>query len=110
MTNHSLTNKTKVQNQELYVTVVFDETSAAKPIGLFCKVAKQGSTLSGLMDCLTKAISVSLENGIEWQTIAKELVHHKFEPSDENYCSIVDALISSVSDMIEYKKDLWDVS
>lgn len=48
---------------------------------LFIKMAKQGSTIGGLMDALGAAISIGLQHGVPLAAYVKRLGHMRFEPS-----------------------------
>jgi len=47
----------------------------------FLTVAKQGSTLSGLLDMLAIMISISLQHGVPLKTIVSKLMFSRFDPS-----------------------------
>jgi ribonucleoside-diphosphate reductase alpha chain len=48
---------------------------------VFLKVAKQGSTLSGIMDAFAIAVSLGLQYGVPLEAYAQKFVNMKFEPS-----------------------------
>ncbi len=48
---------------------------------VFLSVAKEGSTLSGMMDSFATLLSLSLQYGIPLSVIAKKFRHVRFEPS-----------------------------
>ncbi|MDR0956080.1 MAG: vitamin B12-dependent ribonucleotide reductase [Candidatus Nomurabacteria bacterium] len=48
---------------------------------VFLKVAKQGSTLAGLMDAFSIAISVGLQYGVPLSTYVKKFVNMRFDPA-----------------------------
>jgi ribonucleoside-diphosphate reductase alpha chain len=48
---------------------------------MFLKVSKQGSTLSGIMDAFSIAVSVGLQYGVPLQDYASKFINMKFEPS-----------------------------
>ncbi len=75
----SITHKFSVGGHEGYLTVgMYDD---GKPGELFCVMAKEGSVVSGLMDCFATAISLSLQYGVPLQVLADKFVHTRFEPS-----------------------------
>jgi ribonucleoside-diphosphate reductase alpha chain len=51
------------------------------PGEIFIKMAKEGSTVSGLMDCFATAISLSLQHGVPLKTLCEKFAHTRFEPS-----------------------------
>jgi ribonucleoside-diphosphate reductase alpha chain len=48
---------------------------------IFLKVAKQGSTLSGIMDAFAIAVSIGLQYGVPLEVFASKFVNMKFEPA-----------------------------
>lgn len=48
---------------------------------VFIRVAKEGSTISGLLDAIGVLMSVSLQSGIPVETIIRKFVHSRFEPA-----------------------------
>ena len=44
-------------------------------------MAKEGSTISGLMDSLATSISIALQYGVPLQTLVDKFSHTRFEPS-----------------------------
>ncbi len=60
-------------------------TSGAHPDGslgeIFMKLGKQGSTLAGMMDAFSIAISISLQYGVPLETFVSKFTNMKFEPA-----------------------------
>jgi ribonucleoside-diphosphate reductase alpha chain len=78
-TRQSLTHKFTVGQIEGYVTVgLFDDN---RPGELFLKVAKEGSTVGGLMDTIGILTSLALQYGVPVETLARKFEHVSFEPS-----------------------------
>jgi len=48
---------------------------------IFLKVSKQGSTLSGLMDAFSIAVSVGLQYGVPLEDYVSKFINTRFEPS-----------------------------
>ena len=48
---------------------------------VFCNIAKNGSTLNGLIDSLFTLTSISLQYGVPLEVISKKLIGSKFEPA-----------------------------
>ena len=48
---------------------------------IFLKVAKQGSTLSGVMDAFAIAVSIALQYGVPLETYVEKFINMRFEPS-----------------------------
>ncbi len=75
----AVTHKFKIGEQEGYITVgLFDD---GKPGELFVSMAKQGSTLAGLMDSFAIAISIGLQYGVPLNVLVDKFSHTRFEPS-----------------------------
>jgi ribonucleoside-diphosphate reductase alpha chain len=78
-TRHSLTHKFDIAGHEGYLTVgLYDDRS---PGELFITMAKEGSTIGGLMDCFGTAISLCLQYGVPVRTLVEKFAHARFEPS-----------------------------
>jgi ribonucleoside-diphosphate reductase alpha chain len=76
---HSLTHHFSVGGQEGYVTVGLYEDGL--PGELFIRMAKEGSTVSGLMDSFATAVSLALQYGVPLQVLCDKFSHTRFEPS-----------------------------
>jgi ribonucleoside-diphosphate reductase alpha chain len=48
---------------------------------VFLKLGKQGSTLAGMMDAFSLAISVALQHGVPLETYVEKFVNMRFEPA-----------------------------
>jgi len=75
----SLTHKFKVGGHEGYVTVGMYEDG--QPGEIFVTMAKEGSTISGLMDSFATAISLALQHGVPLRLLVDKFSHTRFEPS-----------------------------
>jgi len=76
---HAITHKFSVGGLEGYITVgLFEDGS---PGEIFLCVAKEGSTLSGVMDAFATAISIALQYGVPLGALARKFTHIRFEPS-----------------------------
>jgi len=76
---HSLTHHFSVGGQEGYVTVGLYEDGL--PGELFIRIAKEGSTVSGLMDSFATAVSLALQYGVPLRILCDKFSHTRFEPS-----------------------------
>ncbi len=75
----SITHKFDIQGHEGYITVgLFDD---GQPGEIFLVMAKEGSTISGLMDAFATSISMSLQYGVPLETLVEKFSHVRFEPS-----------------------------
>jgi len=75
----SLTHHFSVGGQEGYVTVGLYEDGL--PGEVFIRMAKEGSTVSGLMDSFATAVSLALQYGVPLQILCDKFSHTRFEPS-----------------------------
>jgi ribonucleoside-diphosphate reductase alpha chain len=75
----AITHKFSVEGQEGYVTVGLYEDN--KPGELFITMAKEGSTLSGVMDAFATAISLTLQYGVPLKFLVNKFSHVRFEPA-----------------------------
>jgi ribonucleoside-diphosphate reductase alpha chain len=76
---HALTHKFSIAGHEGYITVGMYEDG--KPGEIFLVMAKEGSTISGLMDAFATSISMSLQYGVPLETLVEKFSHVRFEPS-----------------------------
>ncbi|MHC4414884.1 MAG: adenosylcobalamin-dependent ribonucleoside-diphosphate reductase [Planctomycetota bacterium] len=77
-TRASITHRFNVAGHEGYLTVGLYEEGG--PGELFITMAKEGSTIGGLMDCLGTAISVALQYGVPIESLVNKFAHQRFEP------------------------------
>ncbi len=77
-TRQSLTHKFNVSGHEGYITVGL--YADGRPGEVFITMAKEGSTVGGLMDCFGTAISLSLQYGVPLQVLVDKFSYSRFEP------------------------------
>jgi ribonucleoside-diphosphate reductase alpha chain len=75
----SVTHKFSIAGHEGYITVGMYEDGA--PGEVFIAMAKEGSTISGLMDTLATSISYGLQYGVPLKFFVDKFSHVRFEPS-----------------------------
>ncbi len=78
-TRHSLTHKFSVGGHEGYITVGLFEDGT--PGELFISMAKEGSTIGGLMDVIGTETSMGLQYGVPLEVLVEKFSHSRFEPS-----------------------------
>jgi len=78
-TRRSITHKFDVAGHEGYLTVGLYEDGS--PGELFITMAKEGSTVGGLMDAYGTCISMSLQYGVPLSTLVSKFSHARFEPA-----------------------------
>ena len=77
-TRQSITHKFSVNGHEGYITVGLYPDG--RPGELFITMAKEGSTIGGLMDCFGTAVSMSLQYGVPLKVYVEKFSHTRFEP------------------------------
>ncbi len=77
-TRQSVTHKFNISGHEGYVTVGLYPDG--RPGELFITMAKEGSTIGGLMDCFGTAVSMSLQYGVPLEVYVNKFSHTRFEP------------------------------
>jgi ribonucleoside-diphosphate reductase alpha chain len=75
----SLTHKFSIAGHEGYITVGLYPNG--QPGEIFIRMAKEGSTISGLMDSFATAISLALQHGVPLKLLCEKFAHSRFEPS-----------------------------
>jgi len=75
----AITHKFSVGGHEGYLTVGLFEDG--QPGEIFITMSKEGSTLSGVMDCFATTVSLSLQYGVPLSILVKKFIHVRFEPS-----------------------------
>ncbi len=75
----SVTHKFKVGSHEGYITVGLYKDGS--PGEIFITMAKEGSTVSGLVDSFACAISLALQHGVPLRLLVNKFAHTRFEPS-----------------------------
>jgi ribonucleoside-diphosphate reductase alpha chain len=75
----SITHKFSIAGHEGYITVGLYPNQ--QPGEIFIKMAKEGSTVSGLMDSFATSISIALQHGVELKVLCEKFAHTRFEPS-----------------------------
>ncbi len=75
----SITHKFSIGGHEGYITVGLYPTG--QPGEIFIRMAKEGSTVSGLMDAFATSISLALQHGVPLRVLCEKFAHTRFEPS-----------------------------
>jgi ribonucleoside-diphosphate reductase alpha chain len=75
----AITHKFSIAGHEGYLTVgMFDDGA---PGEIFLVMAKEGSTISGLMDAFATSISLALQYGVPLKALIDKFSHMRFEPA-----------------------------
>ena len=78
-TRMSKTHKFSIAGHEGYITVgLYND---GRPGEVFITMAKEGSTIGGLMDSFGTAISLSLQYGVPLQVLVEKFSYSRFEPN-----------------------------
>jgi len=78
-TRTAVTHKFDIAGHEGYLTVgLFDDQ---QPGELFITMAKEGSTIGGLMDAIGTLTSMALQYGVPLEALVRKFAHQRFEPS-----------------------------
>lgn len=76
----SVTHKFSIAGHEGYLHVgLYPDTNL--PGEIFITMAKQGSTVSGMMDAFATAVSMALQYGVPLDDLVSKFSHMRFEPS-----------------------------
>jgi ribonucleoside-diphosphate reductase alpha chain len=75
----SITHKFSVGGHEGYLTV--GKYEDGNPGEIFIKMAKEGSTLSGIMDAFALSVSIALQHGVPLRALVDKFCNSRFEPS-----------------------------
>jgi ribonucleoside-diphosphate reductase alpha chain len=75
----AVTHKFDISGHEGYITVGLYPDG--QPGEIFLKMAKEGSTISGLMDSFATTVSVALQYGVPLHDLVHKFAHVRFEPS-----------------------------
>ncbi len=75
----SVTHKFSIAGHEGYITVGL--YPSGQPGEIFIRMAKEGSTVSGLMDAFATSISLALQHGVPLKVLCEKFAHTRFEPS-----------------------------
>jgi len=79
LTRPSMTHKFSIEGHEGYITAgLYDD---GKPGEIWLTMAKEGSTLSGMMDAFATSISLALQYGVPLRDLVNKFSHMRFEPS-----------------------------
>jgi ribonucleoside-diphosphate reductase alpha chain len=75
----AITHKFSIAGHEGYITVGMYEDG--KPGEIFLVMAKEGSTISGIMDAFATSISLALQYGVPLEALVEKFSHVRYEPS-----------------------------
>lgn len=75
----AITHHFSIAGQEGYITVGLYPNG--QPGEIFIRMAKEGSTMAGLMECFGVVVSIGLQHGVPLKVLCDKLSHTRFEPS-----------------------------
>jgi ribonucleoside-diphosphate reductase alpha chain len=97
-TRKSVTHKFSISGHEGYLTVgLYDN---GQPGEVFIKMAKQGSTVAGLVDTIAVLTSLALQYGVPVESLARKFQYTRFEPSGHTTNPHEIPRASSISDYV----------
>jgi ribonucleoside-diphosphate reductase alpha chain len=110
----SETHKFSIAGHEGYLTYsTFEDGSLGE---IFIRMAKQGSTLAGLLDAFAIAISIALQYGVPLKELASKFINMRFEPMGltnnekiKTATSIVDYIFKYLAYRFLSKEDLEEL-
>ena len=100
----SITHKFDVGGHEGYLIVGLYENG--QPGELFIKIAKEGSTIGGLMDTIGILVSLALQYGVPLEHLCRKLKDVSFEPSGLTFNKDIPQA-KSIVDYIFRWLELW---
>jgi len=103
-TRRGLTLKDHCGNMEYFTTVNFFDNG--QPAELFVRIAKEGSTVAGLIEALAITASIALQYGTPWQILYDKYLGQIFEPRDDKTSSLVDAISKTIDRAVK----IWNSS
>src|SRR5271157_2238700 len=74
----SITHKFALNGHEGYITVGL--YPSGQPGEIFIRMAKEGSTVSGMMDSFATSISIALQHGVPLKVLCNKFAYTRFEP------------------------------
>ena len=75
----SITHKFRIADAKGYITVGLYEDG--KPGELFINISKEGTSISGTMNCFATMVSIALQHGVPMQDLIKKFSNVAFEPA-----------------------------
>ncbi|MBI4134992.1 MAG: vitamin B12-dependent ribonucleotide reductase [Candidatus Sungbacteria bacterium] len=113
-TRSSETHRFSIAGHDGYLTYsIYEDGNLAE---IFIRMAKQGSTLAGLLDVFAISVSIALQYGVPLQELASKYIYGRYEPSGvtENpdipvALSITDYIFRYLARRFLTKEDLFDL-
>ncbi len=100
-----VTKKAKVGSLAYYLTLNFYPDSNI-PAEVFIQIAKEGSTVAGLIDALAITLSIAFQHGVEHGVLCDKFLHTIFEPRDSQSSSLVDSIAKTIMACVEERSKL----
>ena len=97
-TRQSVTHKFQIMGHEGYLTIgLFDD---GRPGEIFVKMAKEGSTLSGLVQAFCRAFSIAMQYGLPLHEAVARFKGMRFEPMGHTSNPDIPEVLSIVVDYV----------
>lgn len=101
-TRKGLTLKDQCCGLEYFATVNFFEDGS--PAEVFIRIAKEGSTVAGLVEAFAITISIALQYGTPWEVLYDKYLGQIFEPRDDRASSLVDAIGKTIDRAVKLRR------
>ncbi|MBI1369573.1 MAG: hypothetical protein GC162_13075 [Planctomycetes bacterium] len=99
-TRRSITHRFTIANHEGYLTIgLFDDGS---PGEIFVKMAKEGSTLSGMVQAFCRALSLAMQYGLSLEEVVDRFKGMRFEPMGMTNNPDIPEVLSIVDYVAQY--------
>lgn len=98
-TRKAVNRKIEIGGHEMFMHIGFYPDNH-QPSELFVEIAKEGSTLSGLLDTIATLTSYCLQYGVPWDFLLDKFRDTNYLPRDDEYSSIPDAIFREGHDLI----------
>ena len=99
-TRPSVTHRVRIEGQQgpvtLYLTAGLDESG--RPLELFIRIGKAGSTMNGLLDTVGILTSYALQYGVPLADLCKKMQNVSFDPAGKT----TNAEISECASIVDY--------
>ena len=105
-TRRAVTHKFDISGHEGYLTIGFFDDGT--PGELFVQMAKEGSTIGGLMDTIGTLTSIALQYGVPLETLVDKFSHQRFEPSGFTKNASIRITTSVIDYVFRWMKNIRD--
>jgi len=97
-TRPGLTKKVMACGFTYYITVNFSDK---KPVEVFVRIAKEGSSISGLIEAFCITLSIALQYNTPWEVLHDKYLNQIFEPKDDENSSLIHSIGVEIDKLIK---------